>query len=691
MHSSSLENWVSEQVAAGKPVDLSQFDHFDPAQNVCPCSQINGIKLRRLSASFLRNIIAGNLSLVQDPALGVRIKYAHIKEAFDISDIKVKQSVVIEYSMFEEDFLADRSVFEGLLALNGSHFYKLSLTGSKIESTLDISDIELRGPVLLDEIDIRLSLVMKSINKSIRHDYNITKQLESKVVSGKATTNVHMFNMKVGKNLDFSDSIFKSNVVLDGSEIGSTLLCRDTIFIGGVFCKGVRVGGTMEVTKSTFKTVLDMGGFHAAGSLLLHKGSFFGGNVHLVEANIGGGIDASESRFEGKIDPHDTLEQRKSLNLEGASIGARFIADRSEFIAPVHIIATKIHGPATFDGAHIKELIKLNESTIDGDLKLSGARDWGDADMSRLKVTGELQLEAIKQEGKQQMWQPTALLNLDDAHIDAIQVKEKKSWPNKLSLSGLTYERVSGPTSQPFSYIDWLNLDNNHQDGDFRPQPYEQMTYVLRRMGYEREAREIAIEKQKKMRESSQMSCSNRLWSRILQITVAYGYKPGRIIIFAFIINIIGAIIFSTAELQRHMVPVKESAYIKDTEREILLSSSVRPNFMLFVPSAENDYSTFICKPSIYLALGGIEMPKDLIFRINSNILSPNYPTFCALLYSLDAFLPIVNLHQEDYWLPSATMKYGKIYWFYLWFHIICGWVMTTLLVATLTGLIRRD
>jgi len=74
------------------------------------------------------------------------------------------------------------------------------------------------------------------------------------------------------------------------------------------------------------------------------------------------------------------------------------------------------------------------------------------------------------------------------------------------------------------------------------------------------------------------------------------------------------------------------------------------------------------------------------------------YPTFQFITYSIDAFVPVVDLHQSKYWLPNAnkgkelfatrwfTIRWGGILLFYLWCHIVIGWVLTTLFVVGLTG-----
>jgi hypothetical protein len=51
----------------------------------------------------------------------------------------------------------------------------------------------------------------------------------------------------------------------------------------------------------------------------------------------------------------------------------------------------------------------------------------------------------------------------------------------------------------------------------------------------------------------------------------------------------------------------------------------------------------------------------------------------------------IVNLHQEDYWLPDENKPNGFGYKMYLWLHIAAGWLFTTLAALSLSGIIRKE
>jgi hypothetical protein len=73
------------------------------------------------------------------------------------------------------------------------------------------------------------------------------------------------------------------------------------------------------------------------------------------------------------------------------------------------------------------------------------------------------------------------------------------------------------------------------------------------------------------------------------------------------------------------------------------------------------------------------------------------------LLYSLDVFLPFVDLHQEHCWWPDeaasgrcivAGRRFhvdGRTLRYYLWLQIIAGWLLSAIFIAGVTGLIRND
>jgi hypothetical protein len=60
-------------------------------------------------------------------------------------------------------------------------------------------------------------------------------------------------------------------------------------------------------------------------------------------------------------------------------------------------------------------------------------------------------------------------------------------------------------------------------------------------------------------------------------------------------------------------------------------------------------------------------------------------PSFHGAVYALDTLLPVVDLRQQAVWIPRG----GAQWW--AWASILAGWVLTTAVVAALTGLLKRD
>jgi hypothetical protein len=93
---------------------------------------------------------------------------------------------------------------------------------------------------------------------------------------------------------------------------------------------------------------------------------------------------------------------------------------------------------------------------------------------------------------------------------------------------------------------------------------------------------------------------------------------------------------------------------------------------------------------------------------VESGVGPPHYPPFHAFVYALENFLPVVELQQGEYWRPNplhATkgrsrilggefdvgIVPGRLLRWYLWFHVLAGWVLTPLLFAGLSGLVHPD
>ena len=60
--------------------------------------------------------------------------------------------------------------------------------------------------------------------------------------------------------------------------------------------------------------------------------------------------------------------------------------------------------------------------------------------------------------------------------------------------------------------------------------------------------------------------------------------------------------------------------------------------------------------------------------------------SFEPIGYSIDLFLPVVNLHIDENWTPDPLWR--EVYAFV---HSMAGWLLVPLLITSLAGIVRRQ
>jgi len=210
---------------------------------------------------------------------------------------------------------------------------------------------------------------------------------------------------------------------------------------------------------------------------------------------------------------------------------------------------------------------------------------------------------------------------------------DQNSWPAQghLLLDGFTYTRLHETAPQdPPTRLKWIRRNPNYQ-----PQPYEQLIRVYRAAAQDREARHIAIAKQKARRTSGKLQPWQKPFHWLFG-GVGYGHKPYRAIWALLAVILIGSAIYTTAQHADALAPTR------------------------------NDTAT-------------------------ANQCTSAYPCLQPLIYSIDVTLPIINFEQRTYWLPDTSTNHGTWVQYWMWASILVGWALSTLFVAAITGLIKRD
>lgn len=407
----------------------------------------------------------------------------------------------------------------------------------------------------------------------------------------------------IGGNLECIGAKFRNEK--DNAFLGDAITTKGSVFLKGIECLGelrlldADIGRNLECQGAKF---INKNGISFHGDRIATKGDVFldqiksTGDFRLVAADIGGNLECNGAKFMNK--------KGNAFWGDGITTKGHIFLNQIESEGQFRLVSAHIGGDLYCDRASFKNkeetALRLRQATVEGRLCLNEIE----------KVEGKIDLSNTK----------TGAFRDDD-----------KSWPDQgnLIINGFDYGSFADYTPTEIdTRLEWLKLQPQRE---YIPQPYQQLAKVYRKMGRDRDAKKVLLEKERMRREYGDIGELAKLWCWFLDFTIGYGYVIGRAVGFVAAIILLGTSIFYYSK-----------------ECRILLETSAAAS----------------------------EIAK---------------PYFNAFFYSIDMFVPFLDLQLEKYWMPDATTKLGWWVQLYRYFHIISGWVFSTLLVAGFTGLIRRE
>ena len=546
------------------------------------------------------------------------------------------------------------AVVDGFEATGLLRFYR-----AKIKGNFDLQGASISNPgdiALLAEnavIDGTLFLRHRLFRQVVRHPFTArgTVRLYHTVVNGSVEADGGLFDAGVGKAaLDA--------VLLEVK--GVLFLRRGFRAVGEVRLSRAHVANVVDCTGATFEnpggTALIAEELVTSDSVLLRSRERDGalerftatGAVQLYGARIGRNLDCQGGVF--------THPGHIALGAEDVETGGSIIFSHTyrrpetKFTVrgTVTMYRARVNRNVNMRGAHLQEP-EANQQVLNA----VGLDVKGDVQLTeKFAATGGVSLDGATIGGA---------LRYSDAKIDRLRlahvtagrlIDDSTSWvETELILDGFSYGGLgSGAPTTAEVRRRWCE----RQPG-FRPQPYEQLARTLRHMGHDRDARKIAMAKQDALRRQTKGRMGWKLWHLLLKGIIGYGYEPWRALIPLTVLFVVGTVVFSAARSFDAMTP-------PNTERPI-------------APSVGNVVGT---------------TPQDAT-AVSARKCTVAYPCFVPVVYALETMVPLVDLQQKKYWLPNAGRAHGKWFLRYMCIHTILGWLFTTLAVASLTGLIKKD
>jgi len=241
------------------------------------------------------------------------------------------------------------------------------------------------------------------------------------------------------------------------------------------------------------------------------------------------------------------------------------------------------------------------------------------------------------------------------AHMNTLILHVGTGWPapGYLDIDGMSYERIrhvdgGDLIEKSKTWLRYQFINGQPDASTYRPQPYEQLTRVLRDSGLSREADAIAVEKISMRLAARVDSPWLRVFPHLLMLISSHGYSTRRAV-FAFLLFVtLGALMYTVA----------------------------LTNFgQTFFPFEQPPEPTTYVLP---LGLGTVDAALGC-------------PGLDTIQYALDFAIPVINLGQDTF---CRFVPVGPWRWLWLTLHSlygVFGAALGAVVVLTLTGVLRRD
>jgi hypothetical protein len=659
-------------------------------------------KERTVSAAVLRDLLVGERRPVH--AKGVRMRGVRISGLLDLEGATLRCPLSLDSCYFDgADSVCLDHVTASRVVLTRCQL--AGLTASMLRARqIDLSRSTLRtGPLSLMCADISDELICSGAR------LNGTDIDHNALVAG---------GMKVGGSvyLDrYLDDRFTAAgaVWLARADIGGDLACsgaqlgrnHDGI---GLLADGMRVGGEVFLREGfTADGTVRLLGADIAGDLSCRAAALgrdddgkalvadrmkVGGEVHLYQgftaagavvlngANIAGDLSLRGAQLNGKdrngnaLDAagmkagHDVL-----LDKEPGDDGAAFTAAgavrlaRADITGQLSCSGAKLTGTdargnaLAATGMQVGAAVLLNKGfTAAGTVSLNSVRaDQLVLSPAKPAGTNEITFDFIAKEmqiARVLKWAPdgqfSGQVNLEDAHVGELEDCWTESpeqaahgyWPlgKRLRLNGFTYGDLGqADVKQRLGWIRSQYEGDADKQVPFATQPYEQLAAMYRQAGQECEAREVAIARRRDLRKYGNLNWYRWFGNWFLDNSIRYGYQTWRAAVGLAAVFVAFLMLSIVGQHQHVIVPTGDT-------------KGLHP-----VPTATQCTS--------------------------------NYPCFYPFGYTVDTVLPIINVHQADYWGPTGHVSSGWLWVASAWGATAAGWALATLLIAGYTGVVRQN
>ncbi|RKT86152.1 hypothetical protein SAMN05421805_10245 [Saccharopolyspora antimicrobica] len=481
---------------------------------------------RTIRAEVLRDLLLGE---VRPPAL-LSVSGAKITGALNLDFVQIGFPVQLVDCWFADPVTARWAQLR-LLELSGSTLPGLDLDGSHVDGHLRLSRCRVRG--------------LSAVHTSVKGDV---------ILDGAVLTR--------------SGDEAEAAMVAHNLTVGGGLRARGITVDGGIVLRTARITGNLTVDDAHLS-----GGpgpaLHCTGigldSALLARNAIVDGEIRLA-----GGV------FAGQVD------------LRGATIThpgqVAVAAEHARLDELLCMSRTTVHGLTRLDAARIAGSLLLTDARLDnpGDVALdAGAVQAGRVEAERLRADGTVNLRGAVISGQVNLAHAALSAPADSEPLTSRRAVAMRASSCTIGELWLISSRIQGVLNLRRSQIGQLHLTPEaarvpiRMDGltytsllprlpaeqrirtlradpdGYLPQPYQQLAASYLAVGDDASSRAVRLAGQRQHRTT--LPWRSRIWGRLLDVTVGYGYHPGRAARWLTLLTAIGAVVFGL----HHPPPLK--------------------------------------------------------------------------------------------------------------------------------------
>jgi len=488
-------------------------------------------------------------------------------------------------------------------------------------------------------------------------------RMEGAIVEG----GLDLSELDFGRSIEFERCTFLGAVSLRHSSFRYVSLAGSRAPHIDAELASIRTSLTLSGARleSPGKVAFNGYGLRVEGSVFLNHGFVAFGAVVLMAATIG---------MQLRCDNCALIHPFASASASNKDFTRRWIVDAS--LSAINATNARIHA-ITLMGTRIEGLAVFLSTTLVDNFVVAGGVSFlaGGGARSGLYLLnchmgGSLVFQEVEEfEGTLLLGGCVAHSLADDGSVWRDPKTGRLRDGTTLELDDFHYDGFTDPVDAHTDVgwrtrLQWLKMQPNERLAeDFKSQPFTHLAEVLAHMGDAHGARMILFERERLRLKAKNVGLWEKLGGHVLGALAGYGYKNHYAFYWALGVWLLGALVFGVADRLGEMRPAD-------------------PHVL-----AEAHYQETLRPPTDY---------------------EPVKPA----LYSLDLLLPIIEIGQQEYWIPrdadertpDARAAFPRLHhslvlavnwlfsgWLakaYYYFEIGMGWLLVSIVIAGFSGLL---